>query len=164
MARTAELPEFFPELAPTHEVSINPSAMKRIREEIRENGRYLEVGGWLLGDPVNPGQIVAATGPGSGGPGPGAVWLGTEELEALERLAPHLRPIGDWHLHPSGDTLPSEQDRKAWARGCDLSGGYWIGLVFKPPADMWSRAEPDAFVTLGTETTKFAERLSLVVR
>jgi proteasome lid subunit RPN8/RPN11 len=92
------------------------------------------------------------------------VWLGLEELEALERLAPHLSPIGDWHLHPSGDTLPSEQDRKAWARGCDLAGGRWIGIIMAPPETMWKRATADAFITMGTQTTKFAERLRLLER
>jgi hypothetical protein len=159
------IPEFFDELSPTYQATISASAMKRIREEIRENGRYLEVGGWLLADPDSPAEIRAATGPGSGGPGPGAVWLGVEELEALERLAPHLRPIGDWHLHPSGDTLPSDQDRKAWARGCDLAGGRWIGLILAPPADMWSRAEcTGSYITCGVPTVKFCERLRLLER
>jgi proteasome lid subunit RPN8/RPN11 len=92
------------------------------------------------------------------------MWLGYEELEAVERIAPHLAVIGDWHLHPSRDTEPSMQDRRAWARGCDLAGGRWVGIILAPPETMWARAQADAFITVGTQTTKFCEPLRLLER
>jgi hypothetical protein len=166
MARsvTAEqLPTFFPELEPSYQVSITSGAMRTIREEIRRNGRSTETGGWLFAHAGDSNSVVLATGPGGDGrSGYATMEIGYEDWDAVKRLAPHLAPVGDWHLHPTADTMPSRQDRRAWGRGCELTGSQWLGLVFAPPADMWSEAECASFITFGTKTTKGCEPLRLV--
>lgn len=159
-SRADELPRFFPELEPTYEVRLSPGTTSRIHEEIRTNGRGRETGGWLFCQPNDSSAIVAATGPGSDGRlGSETVLLGSEELDAVKRIAPHLELTGDWHIHPTGDTLPSDTDRRAWWRGCQLTRSHWVSLVFAPATSMWTNPRFDAYITCGSRETFFCERL-----
>jgi proteasome lid subunit RPN8/RPN11 len=155
------LPKFFPTLEPSYQVALSASAGNRIRSELRRE-RYLETGGWLFADPHDSNLVVAATGPGSdGGLSPRSLQLGEEEMELVKRMAPRLSRIGDWHQHVSGDLFPSETDRRAWQRGCELTRSHWIGLVYAPAVDMWSQPTCAAYITVGSGETFFCERLAL---
>jgi hypothetical protein len=156
-----DLPKFYAELEPSYRVSVSPGAMRVIRDEIRRNGRYTETGGWLFGD---SNSIVLATGPGDdgGSVGHSRVLLGFDSWHLVRDLAPHLTPVGDWHVHPGADTTPSLTDRRAWQRGCELTGSHWLGLVFAPPADMWAQAECASFITFGAKAAMGCEPLRLV--
>jgi proteasome lid subunit RPN8/RPN11 len=135
-----EPPRFYPELEPSYEVKLSASAGRVIREEIRRAGPYLETGGWLFCDPRDPDTVSVATGPGEGIQRRAHVELGSEDIALVKELAPHLALVGDWHVHPSADTLPSETDRRAWSRGCDLTGSHWLGVIFAPARNMWGAA------------------------
>jgi hypothetical protein len=105
---TRALPKFFPEIEPTYQVGLNSTAGRVIRREINQH-RYLETAGWLFCNPHNSSVLVAATGPGSDGAlGRSTVHIGTEEIETVKEIAPHLTLCGDFHSHSTGDLLPSE--------------------------------------------------------
>jgi proteasome lid subunit RPN8/RPN11 len=72
-----------------------------------------------------------------------------------------LTRIGDWHQHVSGDLIPSETDRGAWQRGCEITRSHWIGLVYAPAVDMWSQPTCAAYITVGPGESSFCERLAL---
>jgi hypothetical protein len=61
--------------------------------------------------------------------------------------------------HPTGDPLPSDTDRLAWLRGCQLTRSHWVSLIFAPAAGV--RLEPDyaAYITKGSGSTFYCERL-----
>jgi proteasome lid subunit RPN8/RPN11 len=156
-----ELPRFYEGLEPTYEVALSSSAGHAIRREI---GRecYLETAGWLFCDPRNASLVVCATGPGEDGVlKRSSVEIGAADMDVVREIAPHLVLCGDWHSHPSGDTLPSETDRRAWQRGCELTRSHWIGLVYAPAKDMWSQPQCTAFITVGVPGTMFCEPLHL---
>jgi Prokaryotic homologs of the JAB domain len=158
---TTALPKFFPEIEPTYQVGLNSTAGRVIRSQINRE-RYTEVGGWLFCAPHNSSVLVAATGPGSDGAlGRSTVHIGTEEIETVKEIAPHLTLCGDWHVHPSADTLPSDTDRRAWQRGAELTRSHWIGLIFAPAANVWSEPQCSAWITVANGTLPFCEPLRL---
>jgi hypothetical protein len=134
---TASESHYYPELPPTVSTSVSSSAISTIRAEIKDGLKGMECGGFLVAHPGSPDHIVAAT-----GEGPDtivsrtSVELSFEPLEALAEIAPHLSLAGDWHLHPSGDDLPSDRDRHAWVTGARRAGGFWTGLI-AGPAPSW---------------------------
>jgi proteasome lid subunit RPN8/RPN11 len=160
------LPKFYPELEPTYEASITSSATQAIREEIRRivavcRSRNIETGGWLLSDPDWPDRIVLATDPGEENwHERTSVQLDLARAAEYEETFPHLRLRGDWHLHPSGDPIPSETDRRAWATGCKRIGGWYVGIIATPGESYLSPPTLNAWVT----TPTLCERLYLEER
>jgi proteasome lid subunit RPN8/RPN11 len=153
------LPELFEGIEPSYQVAISSSAMGSIRRAV-DASRYLEASGWLYGH--DSGSIVFA-GIGEAA-NPTSAWLDPDEWDAVQRLAPNLRPVGDFHSHPTGDLLPSETDRRAWARGCKLAGGYWLGLILGPSRDSWSQPSCASYITVQNGRLPFCEPLVLVER
>jgi proteasome lid subunit RPN8/RPN11 len=152
------LPQLFETLAPSYELSLGRGAHLAIRDEIRTNGKFIETGGWLFSDPRRHDHVLVATRPGADiGQSPSSLMLGFEQLEAVQRECPHLALRGDWHLHPTGDPVPSERDLRGWASGAKLTGDYWAGIIVAPARTMWD--EPELFGWISTES--FCERLAL---
>jgi proteasome lid subunit RPN8/RPN11 len=162
-AATDDLPEFFPQLSPTYRATFGSSVRDSIEEEIRSINRSFdtahETGGWLLADRRRPDHIVAATDPGDGALfAARSVQLDLSRARDLEAAHPHLALRGCYHLHPNGDPVPSETDRRAWARGArSVTGDFWIGLIATPASSMYGRPELHGWIT----TKAFCEPLRL---
>jgi hypothetical protein len=159
------LPLFLKSLSASYQVSLSPSAALTIRQEIRTTEvafgfEPMEVGGWLLSDKRWPDRITVATRPGEDARyGRSTVSLGTEQLDAVEQAYPHLSVRGDWHLHAaSNDELPSEIDRRAWAKALGLTGDYWVSIIALPARTGWEQPALHGWIT----TESFTERLRLV--
>ena len=163
VAETADqLPEFFPEIEASYQVSLSPTAGRVIRREI-ERERYRESAGWLFCDPRNPSTIVAATGPGADGVlSRSSVTIGEGDIAIVRELCPHLELCGDWHSHPrNSDTDPSTTDRRAWQRGAELTRSHWVSLVYLPAANVWSQPTFSAWITVRNGNLPFTEPLGL---
>jgi proteasome lid subunit RPN8/RPN11 len=161
---SSSVPKFFPTLAPSYQATLGYEAHRDIRREIRSAAvefdfREVETGGWLLSDERWPDRIVLATDAGEGASySRSSVHLDLDRAEEMKRTYPHLSLRGDWHLHPTGDEIPSETDRRAWMRGCELTGDYWIAIVATPARSYLG--DPDLHGWLTTKT--FCEPLRLV--
>ena len=157
-SRSDELPASDPELEPSYEVHLSSGVVQAIRREIRSVPRGLETGGWLLSDPRWHDRIILATDPGEGASfSRTSVSLDFERMEEVQRRFPHLRLQGDFHLHPSYDDIPSYTDRRAWMRGRQLVGGYYIGIIVTPARSHLGEPELSGWIT----TKSFCERLRL---
>jgi proteasome lid subunit RPN8/RPN11 len=163
VARSSEtpLPRFFEGIEPSYQVTLGASAGRTIRRELGAGDvrrARVETGGFLFCDPRDMSLIVLAT-----GPGPGAllsrsrVEFSFEEVDAVKKLAPHLALCGDYHLHPTGDTLPSDTDLAAWLAGARLTRSHWIGVIFGPAPDIWSEPPFAAYITLRNGELPFCE-------
>jgi hypothetical protein len=160
---TAKAPVFLDSLAPSHQVTLGFWAQQEIRKECRRmlvacrSEPIHETGGWLLAHPGSLDSIVAATPPGSDAEHQRfSMRLGSERLEAVRSLAPHMVPVGSWHLHPTDDPTPSPEDREAWAAWRKLDGvPFHVGLI----VTRGETADPqlDAWIT----TEHFCEPLAL---
>jgi proteasome lid subunit RPN8/RPN11 len=157
------LPRFYPELEPSYQATLGYEAHRDIRREIRSvavdfDFMDVESGGWLLSDERWPEHIVLATDAGDGASySRSSVSLDLDRAEEMQHAYPHLSLRGDWHLHPTGGAVPSETDRRAWMRGCELTGDYWIAIVATPARSYLG--EPDLHGWLTTKT--FCEPLRL---
>jgi hypothetical protein len=128
-----------------------------IREDVgwsNRNMRGLESGGWLFSNPATPDHITLATVPGGDAEfSRSSISLGFEQAEKASKAFPHLRLIGDWHLHCGGssddDGQPSATDRRAWLRGWELSRSFWVGVIVTPAENMWARPRLHGWVTTG---------------
>jgi proteasome lid subunit RPN8/RPN11 len=112
----------------------------------------LEVGGWLCSDRSSPDYIRLATEPGSDATfARNSGMLGKDVLRDLQATAPHLVPVGDYHLHPTGGSLPSEADRSTWAGNVDLNRlGFNVSII-ATPGDSWLS---DPKLTAGSRSGK----------
>jgi proteasome lid subunit RPN8/RPN11 len=165
---TAEraLPQFFPELEPSYEVSLSLGAHEAIRREIRAiavefNFQELETGGFLLVDERRHDHVVVVTEPGANSlHSRTSVELDFNRVEEIQRAHPHLILRGCFHSHPSGDHIPSMTDRRAWARGCELTGDYWVGIIVTPERSVWEKPQLFGWIT----TSAFCEPLRIKER
>jgi hypothetical protein len=158
-ATSVTLPKFFPELEPSYQVALNSSAGRVIREDVswsHRNTRGLETGGWLLSDPRWPDRIVVATVPGGDAEfSRTSLHLGYAEAEKAAEVFPHLKLIGDWHLHPSDDGSdpddgqPSDNDRRAWMRGWEMTRSFWVGVIVTPAPTYLGEPKLNGWVTTG---------------
>ena len=161
------LPAFFPELEPTYAAILGYEAEKTIRTDIGwtlENVGDMETGGWLLAAERNPDHVLMATVPGSDSSAArSTIYLGTEQLEAAQRLHRDLAVVGCWHWHAHDGDVPSETDLRAFARGARAAGGRWIGLIACASRSWRPEPEISAWVTFGPRRDLLiTERLRLV--
>jgi proteasome lid subunit RPN8/RPN11 len=84
----------------------------------QERNRYrnrVEVGGFLVANPVTPDTVAFATGPGKGAEHEYAsVGLCRQDVEPAVEAAGY-RVVGDWHSHPK-NLRPSQTDVNTWAQ------------------------------------------------
>jgi proteasome lid subunit RPN8/RPN11 len=157
---TQRLPTFYPSCESSFKLTLGRGIWEQISDEVRRD-RFLEVGGWLLSDPRWPEHIVTATMPGSDiRYSPQSVMLGTEALEALREMSPHLECVGDWHLHTEGSARPSETDLRAWAANAKKNrSGFHAGVIVTPAPDMWSEPGLHGWITTNEDNGQVCERL-----
>jgi proteasome lid subunit RPN8/RPN11 len=165
-SQSSRAPVFLPSLPPSYEAKIGFEAQQAIRKACRSTWLSCrdvpmhETGGWLLSDPRALDRVVVATTAGVDAEhGPDGMRLGSERLEAVRSLAPHLAVIGSWHLHPGDDGTPSVADREAWAGWRELDRvPFHIGLVATGGrTGGWIDPEFHAWLT----TESFCEPLAL---
>jgi hypothetical protein len=111
--------------------------IKRVRREYGE----VECGGWLFAlrrpraDSTHI-TIVAATDGGNSRVSRTSLEFGSDPYEIRERFPQEWHDyswVGDWHRHPSGGTVPSDQDCRGWARALDTLGiARYAGLIVGP--------------------------------
>lgn len=143
------------------EITLTASVAEAIKREIshafwRFESREIETGGWLFAH-YQPDDrralIVHASGPGRNvdhGPGrvrlsePGEVEADFDDLLARARLV----RVGDWHSHPTRDSVPSDADLANWARHSDESGVLpYAGVIVTPGEVGWMTPEFHGWVT-----------------
>ena len=78
-----------------------------------------------------------------------SIHLGTEQLEAAQRLHRDFAVIGAWHWHGHDGDIPSEVDLRAFARGARASGGRWIELIACASRSWRPEPEISGWVTFG---------------
>ena len=138
--------------------------IERITREARAHGlKGAETGGWLLADRRWPDHVVMATGPGDTYVTETEVTIKTEVFEELERRHPHLAAVGDWHLHPNHDPVPSTTDRRAWMCGCKLRRGFWASVVATLGQGLYAEPQLTGWITCGAGEHMFCEPLRLRV-
>jgi proteasome lid subunit RPN8/RPN11 len=105
-----------------------------------------ESGGFLFSHPFRSWDktinIVQSTSTGDDGRGDGTIVLDFDAWERAERAIRadgfDLAMVGDWHSHPSGDSVPSTTDLRAWLGMLDYSvkrgsgSPVHVGLIFSP--------------------------------
>jgi len=127
------LPTLYEELEPVETIGLGHRVAETIRTDVAwtlENVGNVESGGWLLG--CSSDYVLQATVPGSDSYATrSSIDLGYEQLQRAKRQHGDAL-LGCWHFEPDGDSIPSEQDLRAWATGARLTGDRWVGLIVTP--------------------------------
>jgi hypothetical protein len=142
---------------PPFEIHLTGGVCTSIEREVadamwRFDGRDVETGGHLFSHYAAEHDevlVVHATGPGEGSDhGNGSVQLGAIELHDLLAGAGLLR-TGDWHSHPSPDSLPSDADKRSWATSLQKRGAaVWASVIVTPRRETgWMAPEFHGYVT-----------------
>ena len=154
---------FYPSLEATREVTLSRTASEMIRSTISSAPRGLEVGGWLCADRRNPDYIRLATEPGRDATfDRSSGMLGKDVLRELQATAPHLVPVGDYHLHPEGGDIPSEADRATWAGNAHLGDlGFNVSVIATPGPSWLSDPKLTGWLTIREGESLVCERLYL---
>lgn len=141
-ATTTPLPTVYEELEPVETIDLGPRLAQTIRDDIRwtmENVGEVETGGWLLGRSRD--FVGRVTVPGSDSYATRwSIDLGYEQVQRAQ--GQHGGAVlGCWHFEPTGDSIPSDQDLRAWATGARLTRDRWVALIVHPSRS-W-RPEPE---------------------
>ena len=141
-ATTTPLPTLYEELEPVETIDLGHRVAETIRTDVAWTLQTIgvqESGGWLLGRSRD--YVLQATVPGSDSYATrSSIDLGYEQLQRAQRQHGDAL-LGCWHFEPDGDSIPSEQDLRAWATGARLTGDRWVGLIITPSRS-W-RPEPE---------------------